>query len=386
LTTSQHDPTREGHSSPARSDYSAAELEAMSPDELARLAAELDDVDIIHNQRKWPIPGTRAEKRAERAVAAWFGISALAGLAFIAAFLFWPYQYEPPSNSQHVTYLLYTPVIGITFGVAVLALGIGVVEYVKRFFPDEVSVQQRHDGASSEVARKAVIAQLAKAGQDTDIGRRKLIVRSAGAAAGIFGLGFGIATVAPLIRNPWKGGPNAELWTTGWKPLNGEMIYLRRDTGIPDEISLVRPEDQEPGSMETVFPFRESERGDEEALLRALRRSDNPVMLIRLRPGTSVVQRPGRENLHYGDFYAYSKICTHLGCPTSLYETQTQRILCPCHQSQFIATEYAKPVFGPAARPLPQLPITVNEEGYFVATGDFPDVVGPAFWELGADA
>ncbi len=109
-------------------------------------------------------------------------------------------------------------------------------------------------------------------------------------------------------------------------------------------------------------------------------------MLIRLRPGTPVVQRPGQEDLHYGDFYAYSKICTHLGCPTSLYETQTQRILCPCHQSQFIATEYAKPVFGPAARPLPQLPITVNEEGYLVATGDFPDAVGPAFWELGADA
>ncbi len=384
MTTSQQDPTHEGHG--PRTDYSAAELEAMSPDELARLAAELDDVDIIHNQRAWPIPGTRAEKRAERAVALWFAISALAGLAFIAAFLFWPYHYEPPSSSHHVTYLLYTPVIGITFGVAVLALGIGVVAYVKKFFPDEVSVQQRHDGASSEVARRAVIAQLAKAGQDTNIARRKLITVSAGAAAGIFGLGFGIATIAPLVRNPWKGGRDAELWTTGWKPVNGETVYLRRDTGIPDEISLVRPEDQEPGSMDTVFPFRESDRGDEEKLLKGLRRSDNPVMLIRLRPGTPVVQRPGQENLHYGDYYAYSKICTHLGCPTSLYETQTQRILCPCHQSQFIATEYAKPVFGPAARPLPQLPITVNEEGYFVATGDFPDAVGPAFWELGADA
>jgi quinol---cytochrome c reductase iron-sulfur subunit len=386
LTTSHQDPTDHGHSSPARTDYSAAELEAMSPDDLARLAAELDDVDIIHNQRKWPIPGTRAEKRAERSVALWFAISALAGLAFIVAFLFWPYEYEPPSDPGHVTYLLYTPVVGLTFGVAVLALGIGVVAYVKKFFPDEVSVQQRHDGASDEVARKAVIAQLAKAGKDTDIGRRKLITASAGAATGIFGIGFGVAALAPLIRDPWKGGPDAELWTTGWKPLNGETIFLRRDTGIPDEISLVRPEDQEPGSMDTVFPFRESERGDEEALLRGLRRSDNPVMLIRLRPGTPVVQRPGRENLNYGDFYAFSKICTHLGCPTSLYETQTQRILCPCHQSQFIATEYAKPVFGPAARPLPQLPITVNEEGYFVATGDFPDAVGPAFWELGADA
>jgi ubiquinol-cytochrome c reductase iron-sulfur subunit len=381
LTTSQQG-SQHGPHSPTDAD-----LDNMTPAELARLASELDDVDVVHNQRKWPVPGTRAEKRAERAVALWFLISAVSGLAFIAAFLFWPYEYAPPSDAaRHAVYLLYTPIAGITFGLSVLALGIGVILYVKKFFPDEVSIQQRHDGASPEVARRTVVAQLAKAGEDTSIARRSLILRSAGAAAGVFGLGFGIATIGPLIRDPWKGGSEAALWTTGWKPVNGETVYLRRDTGIPDEISLVRPEDQEPGSMETVFPFRESERGDEEALLRGLRRSDNPVMLIRLRPGTPVIQRPGQENLHYGDFYAYSKICTHLGCPTSLYETQTQRILCPCHQSQFIATEYAKPVFGPAARPLPQLPITVNEEGYLVATGDFPDVIGPAFWELGADA
>ena len=379
MTTSQHGGPGSGPTD--------AELEAMTPDELAHLASELDDVDVVHNQRKWPIPGTRAEKRAERAVALWFVISALSGLAFIVAFLFWPYHYVGPQDPvAHAVYLAYTPIIGLTFGVAVLALGIGVIAYVKKFFPDEVSIQQRHDGASPEVARRTLVAQVAKAGEDSSIGRRSLILTSAGAAAGIFGLGFGIATIGPLVRDPWKGGSEAALWTTGWRPVNGETVYLRRDTGIPDEISLVRPEDQEPGSMETVFPFRESERGDEEALLRALRRSDNPVMLIRLRPGTPVTQRPGQENLHYGDFYAYSKICTHLGCPTSLYETQTQRILCPCHQSQFIATEYAKPVFGPAARPLPQLPITVNEEGYLVATGDFPDAIGPAFWELGADA
>jgi len=379
LTTSQHGGPGSGPTD--------AELEAMTPDELAHLASELDDVDVVHNQRKWPIPGTRAEKRAERAVALWFVISALSGLAFIVAFLFWPFHYVGPQDPvAHAVYLAYTPIIGLTFGVAVLALGIGVIAYVKKFFPDEVSIQQRHDGASPEVARRTLVAQVAKAGEDSSIGRRSLILTSAGAAAGIFGLGFGIATIGPLVRDPWKGGSEAALWTTGWRPVNGETVYLRRDTGIPDEISLVRPEDQEPGSMETVFPFRESERGDEEALLRALRRSDNPVMLIRLRPGTPVTQRPGQENLHYGDFYAYSKICTHLGCPTSLYETQTQRILCPCHQSQFIATEYAKPVFGPAARPLPQLPITVNEEGYLVATGDFPDAIGPAFWELGADA
>ena len=130
-----------------------------------------------------------------------------------------------------------------------------------------------------------------------------------------------------------------------------------------------------------MFPFRESERGNEEALSTALHRSDNPVMLLRLRPGQTVVKRAGQENFNFGDFYAYSKICTHLGCPTSLYEQQTGRLLCPCHQSQFDVFEYAKPVFGPAARALPQLPIEVDESGYLVARGDFIEPIGPAFWE-----
>jgi ubiquinol-cytochrome c reductase iron-sulfur subunit len=369
-----------GHRAPQ---VSPADLEGMSHAQLARLASELDDVEVVHNQDPWPVRGTRAEKRAARSVTLWFLISALSGLAFVLAFLFWPFQYVPPGAPGYVVYTLYTPVIGFTLGFSVLALGIAVVAYVKKFFPDEVSVQQRHDGPSDEVARRTVVAQVVQAGKDTGIARRKVIAGSAGLAAGVLGLGLGVAAVAPLVRNPWKGGPQAALWTSGWRPANGETVYLRYDTGDPKEIALVRPEDQEPGSMMTVFPFRNAERGNEEALLKALRRSDNPAMLIRLRPETPRIWKPGQENLHYGDYVAYSKICTHLGCPTSLYESQTNRILCPCHQSQFIATEYAKPVFGPAARPLPQLPITVNDEGYFVATGDFANPVGPAFWELG---
>jgi ubiquinol-cytochrome c reductase iron-sulfur subunit len=383
MTTSRQDPPSVGPENPhPPRNPSASELAEMDQEQLATLAANLDDVEVVHNSRKFPIPGTRAEKRAERAVALWFAISAVAALAFIGVFIWWPYEYVAPNAPGYGLYALYTPLVGLTFGLTVLALGIGVILYVRKFFPDEVSVQQRHDGASDEVARKTVIAQLAKAGKDTDIARRKLITRTAGLAAGVFGLGLGIAAVAPLIRNPWKGGDQAALWTTGWRETNGETVYLRYDTGNPGEVALVRPEDQEPGSMMTVFPFRESERGNEEALLAALHRSDNPVMLIRLRPGTPVTLRPGFEKYHYGDYFAYSKICTHLGCPTSLYETQTNRILCPCHQSQFVATEYAKPVFGPAARPLPQLPITVNDEGYLVATGDFAEAIGPSFWEI----
>jgi ubiquinol-cytochrome c reductase iron-sulfur subunit len=65
----------------------------------------------------------------------------------------------------------------------------------------------------------------------------------------------------------------------------------------------------------------------------------------------------------------------------SLYEQQTNRLLCPCHQSQFDVLLDAKPIFGPAARPLPQLPITVDDEGYFIANGPYREAIGPAFWE-----
>lgn len=359
----------------------AADLDDMTPAQLARLAHELDDVDVIHNQRKFPIPGTRAERRAERAVTTWFVLSALSAIAFLAAFLFWPYEYRAPFEEGYGIYLLYTPIVGFTFGFTLLAMGIAVILYVKKFFPDEVSVQERHDGRSDEVARRAIIAQLVSAGETTTIARRSMIKRAAGAAMGLFGLGVGVAAIAPLVRDPWKGGNQAALWVTGWAPKNGETVYLRRDTGKLGEISLVRPEDMAAGAIETVFPFRESERGDEEKLLHAQRASDAPVMLIRLDPGIQVVKRAGQEDFNYGDYYAYSKICTHLGCPASLYEQRTSRLLCPCHQSQFLLTEYAKPVFGPATRALPQLPITVNEEGYFVARSDFIEPVGPAFWE-----
>jgi ubiquinol-cytochrome c reductase iron-sulfur subunit len=360
----------------------------MNPEQLATLAGELDDVVLLKNTNRWPIPGTRAEKRAERAVARWFLLSAIAALVFVVSFLFWPFHYVAPDQPGHLMYSLYTPVIGASFGLAVLLLGVGVIAYVKKFFPDEVAVQQRHDGRSGELERRVLMAQLGAAGKDTGIGRRSMIKRSAGLAAGIFGLGFGVIALGGLIRNPWKGGDKAQLWVTPWAPENGEKVYLRRDLGISSEEIIsnnievrVRPEDLDAASIETVFPFRLSDLHDAEKMSENLRASDAPVMLIRLRPGTQVTQRAGQENFHFGDFYAYSKVCTHLGCPTSLYESQTNRILCPCHQSQFLATEYAKPIFGPATRALPQLPITVDNEGYFIATADFDEAVGPGFWE-----
>ncbi|MCP2165296.1 cytochrome bc1 complex Rieske iron-sulfur subunit [Goodfellowiella coeruleoviolacea] len=361
---------------------SEAELAEMNRDELVRLGAKLDGVEIVHYEDRWPVKGTRAERRAARQITLWFALSALAGLAFLGVFLFWPWRYVAPGTEGYWPYALYNPLIGLTLGLAVLFLGIGAVNYTKKFIPEELSVQERHDGGSSELDKQTLLAQLADAGVRSGIGRRSLIRRTAGLGAGIFGLATLAVPLGGMIRNPWKDSTTKDsLWHSSWLPENGEKVYLRRHTGDAHEVVLIRPEDMDAGGFETVFPFRESERDDPEKLAAALKRSDAPVMLIRLRPNQQVVKRAGQEDFNYGDFYAYSKVCTHLGCPTSLYEQQTGRLLCPCHQSQFDVFHYAKPLFGPATRALPQLPITVDEDGYFVARGDFIEAVGPAFWE-----
>jgi len=364
------------------------ELAQMGPDELVRLGTKLDDVELVEYPDPWPVPGTRAERRAERGVALWFVLAALAGVAFIAVFVAWPWQYRDPGHQ--FLYRLYTPLLGLTLGLAILGIGAGVLMYVKKFVPHEVAVQQRHDGPSDEVARRTIVAELTDAGTRSGIGRRSLIKRTAGAAVGFMGLGLVVLPLGGFIKNPWSKSlsPEDTLAHTGWyEPPGGETVYLRKDTGDPTDVALVSPQDMDAGAMQTVFPFRESERNDPDKLRAALQRIDNPVMLIRFRPDDAahIIKRAGQENFNYGDYYAYTKICSHLGCPTSLYEQQTQRILCPCHQSQFNALEYCKPIFGPAARPLAQLPIGVDQAtGYLYAKGDFIEPIGPGYWERGA--
>ncbi|HET9118078.1 MAG TPA: ubiquinol-cytochrome c reductase iron-sulfur subunit [Pseudonocardiaceae bacterium] len=359
---------------------SDADLATASREELVRLGLALDGVTIAHLEDPFPVPGTRAEKRTERNVARWFIIAALSSLVFLAAYLFWPFEYAPPGSpgDRHVLYQLYTPIIGVFFGLAVFAVGAGTIAYAKHLLPHETAVQERHVGGSAEVDRATIGAILADSGAGSGIARRSLIKRAAGLGAAVLGAGLGVFALGGLVRNPWKGGDQAALWVTPWRSPNGEPVFLRYDS---EKLALARPEDLAPGSIATVFPYKRS-WSDEEAHT-ALRASDSPVMLIRLRPeqAAQVVQRKGQVDFHYGDFYAYSKICTHLGCPASLYEAQTARLLCPCHQSQFNMLEYAKPVFGPATRALPQLHIDVNDEGYFYAKGDFIEPIGPAFWE-----
>ena len=242
-------------------------------------------------------------------------------------------------------------------GVSLFLVGVGLVLYSKKLLPHETAVQDKHDG--SHFDRVTTGATLVGGLHNSGLARRKLLTRS----LGFMGGGMGLMLLMPLgglINNPNTGNP---LGRTSW----AEGVRLVRDDGSP-----IRPGDQEPGSLETVFP----------AVPGGNRQSDAATMLIRLRPAQveEAVAREGQDDFGYGDYVAYSKICTHAGCPVSLYEQETSRILCPCHQSQFDVTQGAKPVFGPATRSLPQLPITVDDEGYFIARSDYPEAVGPTYW------
>jgi ubiquinol-cytochrome c reductase iron-sulfur subunit len=373
------------------------DLAAMSTLELVQLGGRMDGVETVLKEPRWPVEGTRAEKRAERGVASWLLLGGVMGLALVGAFLFWPWQYKPNGAEGNFLYTLATPIYGVTFGLSILAIGVGAVLYQKRFIPEEISIQQRHDGQSSEFDRRTAAANLVGAFEDSTIKRRKLIGMSLGIGLGAFGLGTLVAGLGGIIKNPWKpvvptaNGLKAVLWTSDWTPrFNGETIFLGRATGRPGESPFVkiRPEDLDAGGMETVFPWRE-EDGDgttvesHERLTHISMGVRNPVMLIRIKPVDMprVIKRQGQESFNFGELFAYTKVCSHLGCPSSLYEQQTYRILCPCHQSQFDALHFARPIFGPAARALAQLPITIDKDGYLVANGDFIEPVGPAFWE-----
>jgi ubiquinol-cytochrome c reductase iron-sulfur subunit len=374
-----------------------AELAEMTQEQLVELGGRLDGVETVYKEPRWPVPGTKAEKRAERGVASWLMLGGVAGLALLLVFLFWPWEYKAFGEPGEFLYTLATPLYGLTFGLSILAIGIGAVMYQKKFIPEEISIQERHDGRSPELHRKTAAANLTNALDSSTLKRRKVIGLSLGIGLGAFGVGTLVAFIGGLIKNPWKpvvptaDGMKAVLWTSGWTPrFEGETIYLARATGRPGNSPFVkmRPEDIDAGGMETVFPWRESD-GDgttvesEHHIFDISMGVRNPVMLIRIRPTDMkrVVKRKGQESFNFGELFAYTKVCSHLGCPSSLYEQQTYRILCPCHQSQFDALEFAKPIFGPAARALAQLPITIDEEGYLVANGDFIEPVGPAFWE-----
>jgi len=343
--------------------------------DLVREGARRNGIEIVYYEPRFPAPGSRVERRLERTVALLFAIAGAAGLGFVIAYIWWPWEYEFGSDSLSK---FYTPLLGVTLGVSLLAVALALVAWVKKLLPHEIAIEDRHDGASSDEDRRIMGATLANAGTETGITRRPLL-------KGALALGLapvGLAIVAPLVGGLIRD-PNRPMYDevglsrqfhTGWHPaLNGgRPVRLVREDGTP-----IRPEDVSVAGQVTVFPGIPGGTTNEFA--------DSPTLLIHLRQEDADQLRENLYELNQGsmvgNFVAYSKICTHAGCPPSLFEQQTNRLLCPCHQSQFLITDNARPVFGPATRSLAMLPLDVDEEGYFVAASDYKVPVGPSFWE-----
>src|SRR4051794_601600 len=303
----------------------------------------------------------RAAKRAERQVATMFALSMLGTLVFVVSYFAVGIEdvvYIPFVGDTRLQNLL----LGLGLGFGLFFIGIGAVHWAKTLMPDEEVVEERHTLRSSDENREGAVAALRDGGEASGIGRRPLIKATLGGSLALFGLPFIVALrdLGPL--------PGNQLSTTMWE----KGTRLMTDP----ELSPIKASDVTIGSVFHVMPegIDKTEHVLEEKAKAA-------VLLMRLEPGD--IKSAKERSWGYQGIVAYSKICTHVGCPVGLYEQQTHHLLCPCHQSTFDVTEDCKVIFGPAGRPLPQLPITVNDEGYLVASEPFQEAVGPSYPERG---
>jgi len=304
----------------------------------------------------------KAAKRREREVAIMFALSTLGTLLFIVGYFAVKLE-NVPGEEMLERVGLSTKLLGVGLGVAMFAIGAGAIHWAKTLMPDDEVVNVRKPMRSSDEDRAAAVESMKEGAGGAGVGRRKLIRNSLlGALAPL-----GLLAIIPL--RDLGSLPGAQLTGTAWKagkrlvtdPV-GEPI-LAADVPIGGVIHVL-PEGIE--DMEHVL--------DEKAKATAI--------VIRLEPD-ELKEDPARADWSYNGIVAYSKVCTHVGCPVGLYEQQTHHLLCPCHQSTFDVTEGCKVIFGPAARPLPQLPLDVDGEGYLVSREDFQEPVGPSYWERG---
>ena len=301
-----------------------------------------------------------AAKRAERQVAILFLLSAAGTLLFIYSYIWIPetmYIFLPIFGTTNAHQLF----LGLGLASSLFFIGAGAVHWAKTLMPDEEVTAQRHEMRSSDEDRASLIASVKENAGAAGLGRRSLIKRTLGLSLGLVGL-------SPLLLLRDLGPlPGDSLTKTTW----AEGVHLVTDPGN----RRLRPEDLEVGAVAHVLPEIEDPKH------RSLNDiAKDALLLIRIRPEEFRLDAE-RLSWTYEGIIAFSKICSHMGCAVALYEQQTKHLLCPCHQSTFDVPTGAKVIFGPAARPLPQLAIKVDEKGYLVAAAPFNEAVGPSFWE-----
>ncbi|NQX10627.1 Rieske 2Fe-2S domain-containing protein [Microbacteriaceae bacterium VKM Ac-2855] len=300
----------------------------------------------------------KAAKRAQRSVYTLFYLSIAGSIFAVAAYMAFPITDDIESVRANTLF------IGLGMSLALLGIGIAAVHWGKQLMSDHEGIDIRHPVRSAEPTRARAIEIFDQADKESGFGRRAVIRNSLIGALVVFPLP---AIVLFRGLGPQNENPVALLKETMWD----EGVRLTLDpSGAP-----IRASDVTLGSAFHVIPegLNDSEHKLEE-------KAKASVLLMRLKPEDLTVSE-GREDWNYQGIVAYSKICTHVGCPVALYEQQTHHLLCPCHQSQFDIKHEAAVIFGPAKRPLPQLPITIDDEGYLIAQSDFQEPVGPSFWE-----
>ena len=304
----------------------------------------------------------RAARRSERAVALMFTLSMLATIGFIASYVIFPVDkivYIWPFG--HVSALNFA--LGWTLGLALFFIGAGAVHWARTLMSDVEIADERHPMAASPEVKAKVMADFAAGAAESGFGRRKLIRNTL----------FGALALVPLsgvmLLRDMGPLPERKLRTTLWA--KGKLL-INMNTHEP-----LRPEDVAVGSLTFAMPEGLSEH-DHDFQVQIAKAA---LMIVRIQP-EDIKDKRELEWSHEG-IVAFSKICTHVGCPISLYEQQTHHVLCPCHQSTFDLSDGARVIFGPAGHALPQLRIGVNSEGNLEALGDFEEPVGPAFWERG---
>jgi ubiquinol-cytochrome c reductase iron-sulfur subunit len=277
---------------------------------------------------------TRRERWIERLVAGAFAVTMLTGIALLAVY---------GLGGQ-------TQIEGVLLAVCLGSLGLGIVLWAQELMQTRITIEERHPLAS----RAPAPALSQTLDEEAGFTRRTFLVRM------LLGALAGLAAALAIPALSLGPAPGRELFSTTWAR-GRRLVDI---DGVP-----VRAADLEVGSVATVFP--EGDVGSAEA----------QTLLIRVAPDALRLS-PDRLANAPGGYVAYSKVCTHAGCPVGLYRASEHMLICPCHQSTFDVLQGAVPIFGPAGRALPQLPIAMAEDGTFTALGDFPEPVGPAFWNL----
>jgi ubiquinol-cytochrome c reductase iron-sulfur subunit len=292
------------------------------------------------------IPEQPPAERAELWVVALLLAATVLAAAFVAV-------YALDRLRPHQTQLL-----GLLLGLAFAALAAAMLVLGKRLTPDE-ELSEPYPELEHEVEQEEIGQLVAESG--SRITRKRLLLAAGGAA----GTALGAALIAPAVslgpvfdtdrmrRSPWRSG-----------------LRLVDERGAPLRLDEIAER-----TFYTAFP--EGAGHDSFA---------SPLVVVRLDPDE--LDLPGgRAGWAPDGVVAYSKICTHAGCAialyrTPLYEPTSKRaaLVCPCHYSTFDPATGGTVLFGPAGRPLPQLPLDVGPGGELRAAGDFSGPVGPSWW------